>query len=351
MPSVEAPHSSSAGWTMPHSSEPGPRAEPAPSDAPLVLVLCGPIGAGKSRLSNLLLQSDAFEARHSVASVTTECQWASFVAPDGRRVCVLDTPGLCDPETSAAENLAEMIRGVKAAVEEMGQSQEPVAVSVLLVSSMMNRIDEPVLEALRGLGQVFGRSLFHHCTAVWTHADCVLRGDGSAPADSASAALAAYLADAGDSVGGWLSQLGGDSIALCNPPATARPSDASSTVASAMRTVTEAQLARVLASAAAVAARSTSLEPPKPHRKQARRERQQLAFKAEADAQRRRDQTAQYAAAAGGGGEAAGGLGGLLLGALNWLTGSAPASPPQGPAGDKQEDDLEAAPLRRGRSD
>lgn len=73
---------------------------------PRVVVVVGPMGAGKSATSNTLLGHAAFAARRSAGAVTHEACRAESI--DGE-VALIDTPGLCDPgaapEVLAAGNL------------------------------------------------------------------------------------------------------------------------------------------------------------------------------------------------------------------------------------------------------
>ena len=79
----------------------------AATPSPLVLVLLGKIGQGKSSLGNACLGFSAYESRRAAASVTHSCA-IETLGPEvaagrlgssaGRRgLVVIDTPGLGDP--------------------------------------------------------------------------------------------------------------------------------------------------------------------------------------------------------------------------------------------------------------
>ena len=101
-------------------------------------------------------------------------------------------------------------------------------------------------------------------------------------------AFDAYLDGAGEEVAAWLANIKGGSTVVCNR-------GAKDTAASCVRIALER--------AAAVAGHASQLAPPKPHRKAARRERQQ-ALRAAAARTEGRVADAERSAAVGGGGGA-----------------------------------------------
>ena len=215
---------------------------------PIVLVLCGPCGAGKSSTINGLLGHDDFVSRRSAVAVTAECRMATMES-GGRRVCIVDTPGITDAERSQNDLIAEINRGVAAAVEEVGTE---CVIAVVMVCSIASRLDESVLAAFRSLGRVFGHQVFKHALLVFTHADLL------------SNTLEEYLLEVGPVVETFLAQVRGGTVAIVNPPADAA----------------EAR-AQLIARAELIAGTPHSLQPPRPHRKVARRERQRALLECE----------------------------------------------------------------------
>ena len=225
---------------------------------PLVLILCGNCGAGKSSTANTLLGRHQFASQRSASAVTMDCL-SAHVSSEGRTVYVMDTPGLSDPESSEAEIHAKIV----ASVEAMAEAHPNARFSVALVASLAGRLDETVLSAFSNLGLVFGRSLFDHATLVWTHGDLLLEeanlDPGAMDAAVLDSAYADYLASAGETLTIWLSNVKGGSLVLSNRGEKAAG----------------VELRRLVERAWDVSGRASQLAPPKPHRKTARRQRQQ----------------------------------------------------------------------------
>jgi len=218
------------------------------ADPPLVLVLCGPCGAGKSSTGNTLLASQSFAAGRAARAVTTACEFASTHC-SGREVILVDTPGLSDPETSVEAIHAEITRGVALIAAEHPGAR----FAILLVASIAARVDGPVVEAFDSLRQVFGPRFARSSLLVLTHADLL------------TTSASEYLAGSGPAVADFLSQLGGAPLEICNRPAE----EASRAIA------------RLVERAAPVSASASALAPPPPRRKAARRERQRELLQCE----------------------------------------------------------------------
>ena len=248
----------------------------ASAAAPLVLVLVGKCGAGKSSTANTLLGQRRFESKRSAGSVTSCCQSAVTVAPCGREVCILDTPGLGDPEVPVERLHEEMVRGVAEVAEAYGGEAQ---FALLLVLGVAGRVSEDELKAFGALGGAFGLSLYQHSLVVWTHGDLLRPSEGG---------MDGYLQGAGEAVAAFLDDVKGGSITVTNrdeglrdgaifddaPPGCRQDVDLLAKAAAGTPAASREALASVLRSLEGVAAPHEKLKPPPPRRKQARRERQ-----------------------------------------------------------------------------
>lgn len=167
---------------------------------PLVLVLVGRVGVGKSSTANCLCRPTVpLAAKRAASAVTSACQTLEATI-NGHDVLVIDTPGLGDAAKTEAEIFEEIRNSLKVLVPEGAR------VCLVLVLSFQARVGEAEMEMNQGFeDRLFGRNYLHQALVVWTHADLL---DGTGPDE--------YLADADPSFMRMLSTARGGQIYVAN---------------------------------------------------------------------------------------------------------------------------------------
>lgn len=146
---------------------------PSPTEVsqPLVLVLVGRVGTGKSSTANTILrQTPPFDSRRSAAAVTKGCQVGRGTV-GGREILLIDTPGFGDAASNAEETCDEIRRGLDSFVPPEAR------VCLLLVLSFQARVGEDELVMISSLETfVFGLTMRKHAIVLWTHVDLLEGG-------------------------------------------------------------------------------------------------------------------------------------------------------------------------------
>ncbi|CAO2039228.1 unnamed protein product [Urochloa humidicola] len=129
----------------------------------ITIAAVGKIGNGKSATCNSIIGWDAFAEEYSYFRVTNTCQIKSTVFKDGRKINVIDTPGirdenvtLTDSDISTCLNLAN--GGLSA---------------VLVVLAATNRFSTEEHEIIKTIKLILGDKVVEHMIVVFTNGDFV----------------------------------------------------------------------------------------------------------------------------------------------------------------------------------
>ncbi|XP_039902723.1 GTPase IMAP family member 9-like [Simochromis diagramma] len=131
------------------------------SDPDLRIVMIGKTGVGKSAIGNTILGNKYFKSRPSSESVTETCQTGE-TQWKGRKITIIDTPGILDTEKSVEMIKKEIVRCVEVS------SPGPHVFLLVLQSSRFTTEEKNSVEALQAL---FGPKAQDYMIVLFTHGD------------------------------------------------------------------------------------------------------------------------------------------------------------------------------------
>ncbi|XP_030285683.1 GTPase IMAP family member 7-like [Sparus aurata] len=130
------------------------------------IVILGKTGAGKSSLANTIFGEELFSPDDTLNSGTIQCQ-SETKSLKGKRITVIDTPGLFDTDRSEEELKREIVRCITEC------APGPHAFLIVLKVERFTKHEQEVINQIQ---EYFSEEAFKYATVVFTHGNQLPEG-------------------------------------------------------------------------------------------------------------------------------------------------------------------------------